>query len=74
MHAALPYLCPSNYPTLATPLLYTAFSAAVPLQNRSRRRYYIIPNKKTEAPSIPGIRGTISKTLTVIKNAVNSAL
>ena len=20
MHAALPYLCPSNYPTLATPL------------------------------------------------------
>jgi len=21
MHAALPYLCPSNYPTLATPLL-----------------------------------------------------
>jgi len=23
MHAALPYLCPSNYPTLATPLLQT---------------------------------------------------
>jgi len=22
MHAALPYLCPSNYPTLATPLIY----------------------------------------------------
>ena len=21
LHAALPYLCPSNYPTLATPLL-----------------------------------------------------
>ena len=21
MHAALPYLCPSNYPTLATPLI-----------------------------------------------------
>ena len=23
MHAALPYLCPSNYPTLATPLFVT---------------------------------------------------
>ena len=23
MHAALPYLCSSNYPTLATPLVYT---------------------------------------------------
>ena len=24
MHAALPYLCPSNYPTLATPLGVTS--------------------------------------------------
>jgi len=27
MHAALPYLCPSNYPTLATPLAEALFTS-----------------------------------------------
>jgi len=34
MHAALPYLCPSNYPTLATPLLRAVLATKRALEQR----------------------------------------
>ena len=68
MHAALPYLCPSNYPTLATPLLATLTLQSVlhwpgrkiTLQGFEVKGHFGIPFQYSIPVSIPVFHSSIA--------------